>query len=146
MHRLVVEPLLSLELVRNTDRLRFVRKLFGAHFVEGEQKAYWWMAQLTQRYAGGLWDLYSISNGGGFMSPKISNHSGKIILHTPAGATVYVSDQAAGIIVTLLALSHLAYEVAQTGQDPLSLNTQHALLRDFAAEHAEAGSILQAAD
>lgn len=146
MNRLVIEPVISCAPVPPRERLNFIKSLFGVNFSEGVQKAFWWMEQLTDSYVGGLWEFYRVSNGAYFMAARVPKHSGRVVLHSPSGDTVYVTEQAAGIIVTLLSLAYLSYEVSQRGENAQHLREQYQLLRQYAGEHPESLQILRAAD
>lgn len=146
MNRMVIEPVLSCTAIGLNERFPLIKSIFGEYFSEGEHKVFWWMEQITDCYAGGLWDFYRISNGAGFMSPRVPSITGKVSINAPSGDAVCVSESGAGIIVTLLALAYLSYEVSERGEDAEHLRGQYNLLREYACGHPEAASILLAAD
>lgn len=122
------------------QRRGFLPKLFGQHFMKGEAYVYAWMSRLCEEYQGGYWEFYDLSNGGGFLAPTHRQTPMKL-----SWASNYfegsMTAEAAGIVATLYALSHLANE---TGDDLLI--DHYDLLRDYAQEHPEAGLIFGAID
>ena len=83
------------------------------------------------------------------MAPRIARLAAPgsaVDIESPNGAQVKVSDEAAGIIVTMFALSHLAVYVAERGGDTDHLTEQYWFLRAYAVDHAEAAAILAAVD
>lgn len=125
------------------DRMGFLERLFGRYFIQGEAEVFGWMGQLAESYTGGFWNFYSLSNGGHFMAPRTV---GRVRIAAPTHFEGEVSDEAAGIIACMYALSHLAFKVSQRGGDTDALAEQYIALRAFAADHAEKELILAAVD
>jgi len=127
----------SARLVPQSARPDFLPRLFGRNFMLGERYVYSFMRKLCPSYAGGLWDFYNVPKSG-YLALQAA---GPITLSSENGFSGEVSRDAAGIIVTLYALSHLA---ART-YDDLVVDHFH-YLRNFAGDHPEAKSILAAID
>jgi hypothetical protein len=127
-------------LVPDDERLDFLPKLFGVRLMlQGEHMVYGWMRALSPDYVGGYWDFYRLSNGGGYMAPKLV---GPVQIEVEGnGFSGSMSADAAGIVATLFALCNLA---AQVREDAV-IDLFHGL-RGFAAEHAEASLIYSAID
>jgi hypothetical protein len=126
--------------VGDAERLNFLPTFFGARYMlRGEMMVYAWMNRLCEEYSGGFWEFMTLSNGGGFLSLRRDGP-----LHVRVNTNGYAGDmsaEAASIVATLFALCQLC---EQTRHD--SHIERYHLLRDFAAEHAEAASIYRAID
>lgn len=146
----VIEPTVVAKEVGHRLRMGFLIRLFGNYFVKGECQVFDWMKSLAESsYSGGLWDFYELSNGGHFMAPRIARLAAPgstVSIESPNGSQVQVSDEAAGIIATMFALSHLAVFVAERGGDTDHLTNQYWFLRAYAIDHAEAPAIIAAVD
>lgn len=106
----------------------------------GERTVYQFMSWLApEDYAGGMWRFHEQGREPLFMSPE-TNKRFRISCETN-GYRDEVSAEAAGIIATLFALSHLLFR-------PESDLLADAYLRlyAFAGGHAEAGEIFKAID
>lgn len=130
---------ISATLVPENERLGFLPAVFGAHFLEGEDRVFSSMAKLCQAYDGGYWDFYTLSNGGGYMAPSRPGHM-HLTWHLN-NLDAVVSAGAAGVVATLFALGHLSckYECDQ-------LIEGYHRLRDYALQHPEGRQILAAID
>ena len=125
-------------------RLNFLPKYFGARImVQAETLVYRFMDEFCRAYAGAFWRYYELSNGGFYMAPDVSQDV-RIAVQSNDFDRV-MSPDAAGIVTTLFALSHLTFELQD---DPLGaqLTDHFHSLRDFAAGHEEAGLIFSAID
>lgn len=107
--------------------------------LKGEALVYGWLDQLSKDYTGGLWDFYTLSNGGFYMAP--SGDKRFSIDVSGNGFSGEMSADAAGIVASLFALCYLANRFG----DDKSINQYH-WLRDFSINHAEAGLIIRAID
>ena len=132
--------------VADEKRMNVLPQLFGNYFFKGEALVYGWMDTLSTSYGGGFWDFYSLSNGGHFMAPQIAGDARTVQIESPNGFQVCVSDEAAGLIACLFALSNLMFDISGRGGDTTYLVEQYSLIRAYALEHAEAGAILTAID
>ena len=125
------------------QRLNFLSMMFGRNFMRGEALVYGWLSRLSEDYNGGFWNYYTLTNGGFYMAPATD----KALRLVVAGNWFEgeLSADAAGIVATLFALGQIAAEIQGTAEAD-ALIDRYYFLRDFAAEHAEAGLIFRAID
>lgn len=128
-------------LIKDADRVDHTAALFGFHFpLHLEPLVYVVAAHLSHDYRGGYWQFYSLSNEGFYMAPD-EDH----VLHVTCenGFEGHLSADALGITACLYAYSHLSF----SGMLFADVCAQHYhWLREFALDHAEAGSIMAAID
>ena len=131
-------------LVAEKDRLRFLPHYFGSRFfMRGEALVYAWLRDLCPSYDGGFWQYHELTNGGFYMAPDLGC---KLSFKVDGnGFSGDMSADAAGVVVTLFALSQLAAEVAGTDAADALIDRFY-FLREFAHGHAEAGAIFAAID
>jgi hypothetical protein len=98
------------------------------------------MRALCESYSGGYFNFYDISNGGCFMALERSEPL--TIAGDGNGYEGTMSAEAAGVVSTLFALSHLAFRFFEIEL----LSERYHQLREFALDHPEAGAILAAID
>jgi hypothetical protein len=132
------------------QRLHFIPRVFGPHgtaMLRGEAAVFDWMARLCPSYRGGYWQFYDLSNGGFFLAvdaPKPKQPEAPVLTHwhlaCPNGYEVDVSFEAAGVVATMYAISHLMF----AGFD--YLDSAYDKLRAYALQHAEAEQIFMAID
>ena len=129
--------------VADKDRLAFLPKFFGLrHMMAGESQVYDWMKALCPSYCGGYWQFFTLSNGGFYMALDDGGRGTHLHLRWSGnGFDGEMSCDAAGVAVTLYALSHLAIETEDE-----RIGELYHLLRDFAAFHAERRSIFAVID
>ena len=113
------------------------RELEALHF---EHLVYAWMGKLSS-YTGGYWDFYKLSNGGGYMALVKED---TVTINSTNGFSFEMSSDAAGIVVTLFAMSH-ASEIFQGGARDSMIDQYHNLL-DYIEFHPEAAKIYGAID
>lgn len=135
---------ISAVLVAERERMSFLPKHFGELVLLGEATVYGWMARLCPSYSGGYWNFYSLSNGGFYMAPVGDDKLMQLDVDGN-GFDGEVSADAAGVIATLFALSHLSHQLVGTA-DGDNVAENFIRLRDFAAGHVERGPIFQAID
>ena len=121
--------------------MAFLPRLFGPRlFLIGEHAVYGFMDQLSPSdYAGGLWDFYALEGEPLYLAP-----TSRPRFHLSWDGNGYegeVSADAAGIIATLFAFSHLSFR-----HDAVELSEGFARLYAYAADHPEAREIFQAID
>lgn len=129
-------------LVSEEDRLDFLPRHFGKHMLTVENYLYAQLAKLCPTYTGGYWHFYELSNGGCYLAPSRETYP---LVYDDNFFEATVSGDAAGIIVSLFTFSHVSFLLED---DPLGPRVAHYfhLLRDFAADHPEAGLIDRAID
>ncbi len=123
------------------QRVSFTSRLFGLNFPLRLEPAVFNIAgNLAVEYDGGYWEFYKLSNGGFYMAPA---SEGKFSVSAENGFEVRMSGDALGITACLYAYSHLSFG---DGAFAEICAAQYHLLREFALDHAEVGSIMQAID
>lgn len=127
--------------VPEARRMAFLPALFGPRLMLiGESAVYQFMCWLApEDYSGGLWRFYERDGQPLFMAPEAEKRF-RIICETN-GYAGEVSAEAAGIIATLFALSHLPLR-----HDAEQLTEAYGRLYEFAGDHPEAGEIFAAID
>lgn len=128
-------------LVPETRRMEFLPGLFGRKLMlVGERTVYQFMSWLApEDYTGGMWRFHEQGRQPLFLSPDTEKRF-RISCETN-GYQGEVSAEAAGIIATLFALSHLSFR-----HEADHLADAYARLYAFAGDHAEAGEIFAAID
>jgi hypothetical protein len=100
-----------------------------------------WMDRLCADYSGGVWNFYTLSNGGAFMAPESEGDETWSLFNDMNGNSAAMSAEAAGIAVCLMTYSHHA---CRTESDAM---TEHYYrLRDYALSHAECNAIMHIID
>ena len=133
-------PLVRRE-VADDQRLCFFPKYAGRHFLQMETMVFKTMDRLCPDYEGGLWDMWELSNGGCYLSPALPRARVRLVCEDN-GFDGQLSVDAAGIVVSLVAINHLAWSVPE----PEQFNKLFYALRTWALEHAECQAILRAID
>jgi hypothetical protein len=129
---------ISTRQVPDDARINILPRHFGKHMMVLENSVYDFMHQLCERYRGGYWHYFELSNGGFYMAP---NQNTMYLCVEGNGFSGEMSADAAGITVCLFAYSHLSFRYT----DEVFARHYHSL-RDFAMDHAEAGLIAAAID
>lgn len=128
-------------IVTDERRLEFLPTLFGRSLLMiGENAVYSLMERLSPLdYRGGFWDFYEHGGKPLFLAP--SSKSRFRITGEITGFQGEVSAEAAGIIATLFAFSHLSFQ-----HQSEHLSKGYGRLYAYSADHPEAGEIFQAID
>lgn len=127
-------------LVPEEQRLLVLPRHFGfQHMLRAEALVYGYMSKLSVDYAGGYWHFYTLSNGGFYMAPAIDKAM-QVEWYGNEFSGLMSAD-AAGLVATIFAVSHLGAEIQND-----ELAQLHDQLRDFACSHTEARRILAAID
>lgn len=132
-------PIVIATTVPYSQSQAFLYNQLGMDWLRFEHGAYQVLSEATSGYEGGLWDFYSLSNGGFYIAP-----TGCPALHIQGmgnGFDGMLSANAAGIYATAMALSHLSFQT----QSELPAQKFH-LLRDFYVRHPEASALYRALD
>lgn len=133
-------PKIVANLVPEDQRLSVLPEFFGiSQMLHAEALAYGWMSKLSIDYTGGHWHFYKLDNGGFYMAPS-EEKDWRIAVDGNGYEGIATAD-AAGIIATLFMIGQLSGEL----QTEAMAKKYHALL-DFATEHAEQATILNAID
>ncbi|WP_191939291.1 antirestriction protein [Pantoea agglomerans] len=138
-------PALTATLVKDEQRVGFWPQHFGSipQWIILEPTVFAWMDRFCADYSGGIWQFYTLSNGGAFMAPEADDDSNEpwSLFNTMNGNGGELSSEAAGIAVCLMTYSHHAM---RTECDAM---TEHYYrLRDYALNHPECNTIMHIID
>ena len=129
---------ITCSVVPGAERLKFLPRVFGRRYIQGETAIFTWMRRLCRNYNGGFWDFVDLSNGGFYL---------RLVRDEPLAICVSTSDyagamsaDAASIVVSLFAINELLFDGAH------ELDDAYYALRDYALQHAECREILKAID
>jgi hypothetical protein len=135
-----IEQAITATRVPDTKRLEFLPRHFGRLMLKVENYIYNRFRVLCPAYSGGYWEFHDLSNGGCYLAPSGERYH---IVQPGNHFDDTVSADAAGIIITLYAMSELAFEYGDRVE--VFAERLHQL-REFASTHAEAALILRAID
>ena len=123
------------------QRVDVTSTLFGLDFPLRLEPCVFGLARrLSKDYQGGLWHFHVLSNGGFYMAPDLDS---SFAVSADNGFEGPLSPDAFGIVVSLYAYSGLSF----AGDAFAQICAEHYhLLRAFALDHAEVGSIMAATD
>ncbi len=123
------------------QRISHTGRLFGQNFpMRLEPTIFNIAGNLAAEYDGGYWEFYKLSNGGFYMAPVSDTQFSVSIENGYEGS---MSGTALGITACLFSFSLLSFG---DGAFAEICAEQYHLLREFALDHVEAGSIMQAID
>jgi hypothetical protein len=129
-------------LVPDNERTKIVDDLFGIHFPKRIEPFVFAMAEeMGHEYRGGLWQFYTLSNGGFYMSPDFD---GIFNVSCENGFSGPMSAEALGITACLYVYSHLSFTDNEAFAELCARHFHW--LRDYMLEHVEARNILAAID
>ena len=136
---------LIVTLLPDEQRIGFWPQHFGSipQWMTLEPHIFAWMDLFCADYCGGIWQFYTLSNGGAFMAPEANEGPDEkwTLFNSINGNGTEVSAEAAGIAVCLMAYSHHA---CRTECDAM---TEHYYrLRDYALRHVECHAIMHIID
>lgn len=137
------EPALTATPVPDEQRVEFWLQHFGniPQWITLEPQVFAWMDRFCADYSGGIWNFYTLSNGGAFMVPETDNDAFWSLFNAMNGNAADMSAEAAGIAVCLIAYSHHA---CRTECDAV---TEHYWrLCDYALNHPECNAIMRIID
>ncbi len=128
-------------IVCEEGRLEFLPSLFGRSLlIAAENAVYGFMEKLSPLdYGGGFWDFYEQDGLPLFLAPRSKTRfriTGEV-----TGFQGDFSAEAAGIIATMFAFSHLSFQYQSEW-----LRDGYSRLYAYAAGHPEASEIFQAID
>ncbi len=108
-------------LVPDEQRISFWPQHFGLipQWVTLEPRVFGWMDRLCEDYCGGIWNLYTLNNGGAFMAPE-------------------PDDDVAACLMTY---SHHACRT-----ECYAMTVHYYRLRDYALQHPECSAIMRIID
>ncbi|HHN8583468.1 TPA: antirestriction protein [Providencia rettgeri] len=120
--------IMAIEVKNAQARLTFLPSKLGRYCIAFENAIYNWMTRKAVAYNGGYWDFFQLSNGGFYLQPTKG-----YMLTSPNGFMDDVSAQEAGIIVTLMMLSHFSFVTYEKEhhEDCERISAYFHQLRDF---------------
>ncbi|WP_230330246.1 antirestriction protein [Citrobacter sp. Res13-Lact-LER2-35-b] len=136
-------PALTATPVPDEQRVEFGPQHFGSipQWITLEPQVFAWMDRFCTDYSSGIWNFYTLSNGGAFMVPEADNDALWSLFNAMNGNAADMSAEAAGIAVCLVVYNHHA---CRTECDAM---TEHYWrLRDYALNHAECSAIMRIID
>ncbi|UAN22262.1 antirestriction protein [Enterobacter sp. JBIWA003] len=136
-------PALTATRVQDEQRISFWPQHFGniPQWIILEPTVFAWMDRFCTDYHGGIWNFYTLSNGGALMTPETESDELWSLFNPLNGNGGELSGEAAGIAVCLMTYSHHAM---RTECDAM---TEHYYrLRDYALNHAECNAIMHIID
>ncbi|MGT5355574.1 antirestriction protein, partial [Escherichia coli] len=91
-----------------------------------------WMDRLCEDYCGGIWNLYTLNNGGAFMAPEPDDDDDEtwVLFNAMNGNRAEMSPEAAGITACLMTYSHHACRT-----ENYAMTVHYYRLRDYALQH-----------
>ncbi|EMH2905256.1 antirestriction protein [Escherichia coli] len=137
------DKLLHATVMPDGMRISFWPQHFGTipQWITLEPRIFAWMNRFCADYSGGIWQFYTLSNGGAFMAPDADRNETWSLFNNLNGNGVEMSAEAAGIAVCLIEYSHHA---CRTECD--AMTAHYYRLRDYALQHLEAHAILRIID
>ncbi|EFB3419003.1 antirestriction protein [Escherichia coli] len=138
-------PQLVASLVPDEQRISFWPQHFGLipQWVTLEPRVFGWMDRLCEDYSGGIWNLYTLNNGGAFMAPEPDDDDDEtwVLFNVMNGNRAEMSPEAAGIAACLMAYSHHACRT-----ENYAMTVHYYRLRDYALQHPECSAIMRIID
>lgn len=142
-HQLAEQTAITASVVPDELRTGFWPKYFGSipQWIILEPTVFAWMDRLCADYHGGIWQLYTLSNGGAFMAPESDHDEKWTLFNSMNGNGAELTSEAAGMVTCLMAYNQHA---CRTECDAM---TEHYYrLRDFALNHPECSAIMHLID
>lgn len=138
-------PALTATFVPDEQRPAFWPQHFGSipQWITLEPRIFGWMDRFCADYSGGIWQFYTLSNGGAFMAPEPDEDRDEAwtLFNTMNGNSADMGTEAAGIAVCLLTYSHHACRT-ECG----AMTEHYYRLRDYALSHPECSAIMRIID
>jgi antirestriction protein len=129
-------------LVPEEERLVYIEKTFGIHFpIAIEPIVYGITERMAEKYHGGYWNFYSLSNSGFYMAPEGDE------VYSVTSANYFqgeISSDAMGIVSCATVYSHLSFSKRE-GLAKLCARHYY-LLREFINFHPELAVMLRILD
>lgn len=137
------DQLLHATVMPDGMRISFWPQHFGTipQWITLEPRIFAWMNRVCADYSGGIWQFYTLSNGGAFIAPDADRNETWSLFNNLNGNGVEMSAEAAGIAVCLIEYSHHA---CRTECD--AMTAHYYRLRDYALQHPECNAIMRIID
>ena len=134
--------LITRQLLTGAQRVEHTAALFGIRFPTYiESFVFDSASSLSEDYDGGLWDFYSLSNGGFYMAPSASEF---FEVFCANGFEERLSADAFGITACIYGYSLLSFSVSPEFGDVCARH--YHWLREYLDQHVESSPILRAID
>lgn len=134
-------PSITCQLIAEDQRVKHTAALFGLDFpLKLEPFVYFMADTMCEKYQGGYWEFYALSNGGFYMAPS-ADASFKVSCENTFQGDL--SAEAFGIVCCLYTYSHLSFGEGEFAQ--VCAEHYH-LLREYMFLHLEMDAILRAID
>ena len=134
-------PVLTATLIPDEQRPAFWPQHFGhiPQWIVLEPRIFSWMDRFCADYSGGIWQFYTLNNGGAFMSPEPDEDCDYAwtLFNAMNGNGAEMSAEAAGIVVCLMAYSHHACTT-----ECEAMTEHYYRLRDYALNPPECNAIM----
>lgn len=131
--------------VPDEQRPAFWPQHFGSipQWITLEPRIFGWMDRFCADYSGGIWQFYTLSNGGAFMAPEPDEDRDEVwtLFNTMNGNSADMGSEAAGIAICLLTYSHHACTT-----ECEAMTEHYYRLRDYTLNHPECNSIMHIID
>lgn len=131
--------------VPDEQRVAFWPQHFGSipQWISLEPTVFAWMHRFCEDYSGGIWQFYTLSNGGAFMAPLAGadNDEKWKLFNAMNGNGGEMSAGAAGLAACLITNSHHACRT-ECG----AMTEHYYRLRDYALVHPECNAIMHIID
>ncbi|HAU5593789.1 TPA: antirestriction protein [Citrobacter amalonaticus] len=129
--------------VPDEQRAAFWPQQFGSipQWITLEPHIFGWMDRFCRDYSGGIWNFFTLSNGGAFMAPENENDEKWTLFNSMNGNGAEMSAEAAGIAVCLIAYSHHACRTECN-----AMTEHYYRLRDYALLHPDCHAIMRIID
>ncbi len=139
------QPQLVATIVPTGSNASGFRAHFSAVAVHGIEQypCFGWMDRLCEDYCGGIWNLYTLNNGGAFMAPEPDDDDDEtwVLFNAMNGNRAEMSPEAAGIAACLMTYSHHACRT-----ECYAMTVHYYRLRDYALQHPECSAIMRIID
>ncbi|MGI7008352.1 antirestriction protein [Citrobacter braakii] len=134
---------ITIATVPDEQRINFWPQYFGRipQWILLEPRIFGWMERFCKGYSGGIWNFYTLSNGGAFMVPEAEDDEKWTLFNNMNGNSAEMSSEAAGIAVCLIEYSHHACR-----KECDAMTEHYYCLRDYALNHPESRAILAIID
>lgn len=129
--------------VPDEQRAAFWPQQFGSipQWITLEPHIFGWMDRFCRDYSGGIWNFFTLSNGGAFMAPENENDEKWTLFNSMNGNGAEMSTEAAGIAVCLIAYSHHACRTECN-----AMTEHYYRLRDYTLLHPDCHAIMRIID
>lgn len=134
-------PVITAAMVQAEARIAVLPSFFPGIYGRVESAIYDWMRRMVPGYTGGYWEFCTLSNGGMFLYPRKTDGGTFHVEWYGNGFVGDLSPEATGLVMTLMAMSHLSFDIADE-----RLSDNFCDVREYALQLPEAGQIFAVLD